>query len=266
MGFVKTAEEIKRIQEAVSAVEFNGGEYLGVEFLSDAGFVESVLPPGLEPLAAPKMSAMVCRFKGGSCGPFNGGAIYVAARRGKIEGNYTLAMYMDSDNAILFGRDIFGEPKKLAAVGWNDSGERATGSIDRGGVQLIKIDARLREGDTLTGAVGQDFNYKVSLAPDGIGLASDPVLTLARLEMNMSRRRVGKASLVLHGTTHDPLDEIPIREILDAQLIEADFRASARALATVPAAEFLPYAYGRLPDWSVFFEEWRSGKGRSHVA
>jgi hypothetical protein len=120
----------------------------------------------------------------------------------------------------------------------------------------------LREGDTLTGSVGQDFNYKVSLAPDGIGLASDPILTLARLEMNMSRRRVGKASLVLHGTTHDPLDAIPIREILNAQLIEADFHASARALATVPAAEFLPYAYGRLPDWSVFFEEWRSRKSR----
>ena len=51
----------------------------------------------------------------------------------------------------------------------------------------------------------------------------------------------------------------------DARLIEADFDARCRVLATVPAADFLPYAYGRMPDWSVFFHEWAS-RGRARAA
>ena len=264
MGFVKTAEEIARIGRALQAVEFNGGAFLGVDFLSDPEFIRATLPPGLEAATTPRMSAMVCSFAGGSCGSFAGGAVYIAARHGAYEGNYTLAMYMNNDNAMLFGRDIIGEPKKLAQVTYAAVGARAHGSVARGGTTLIEIEAELGTEVPKDPITAYDFNYKATFAANGVGLAQDPELTLTQLDLKVARHRTGTASLRLRGTVHDPLDDIPVREILTARLIEADFDARCRVLATVPAASFLPYAYGRMPDWSAFFEAWASrSRGRA---
>ncbi len=260
MGFVKTREEIARIAASLTDVQFRGGEYIGVDFESDPAFIEAVLPPGLEPRGNQILSAMVCRFQGGSAGPFTGGAIYVAARHGNIEGKYTLAMYMNSDNAMLFGRDIFGEPKKLAYVEFDASREKGGGHVDRGGARLIEIDARFDADFSLDSAVDIDFNYKASLAADGNGMAADPLLTVSELHLAPTIFRTGMATLKLNGTIHDPLHEIPVKRIVGAQYIASDFQARCRVSTAVPADEFLPYAYGRMPDWSVFTDAWEAGK------
>ncbi len=57
---------------------------------------------------------MIGRWQSNCVGDYCGGAIYVAARHEGVEGDYVLAMYMDADPAIIFGRDLFGEPKKQA--------------------------------------------------------------------------------------------------------------------------------------------------------
>jgi acetoacetate decarboxylase len=258
MGFVKTREEIERIRHAVTAVEFNGGRYLGVDFESDPAFIRSVLPPGLEPRGNNVMSAMVCQFEGGSCGSFKGGAVYIAARHKDIVGQYTLLMYMDSDNAMTFGRDLFGEPKKIAAVNFGVEETRAWGAVERGGVRLIEIHAELDRQGSLEGTTGIDFNYKASLAPNGEGLAADAILTVTTLHLQPTVHRTGTASLKLDGTVHDPLHEVPVGKILSARLIASDFHAESYAATTIPADIFLPYAYGRYPDWGVFLGEWKA--------
>jgi acetoacetate decarboxylase len=259
MGFVKTPEEIERIRHAVTHVEFNGGEALSLSFLTDAAFIAETLPPGLEPLDEPRMSATVCRFRSGSAGTFAGGAVYIAARHGDIVGRYTLAMYMDADQAILFGRDLYGEPKKLCQVVLDVDGDRAYGSITRNGVRLIEIDATLGEDTGPTSGGGKDFNYKASLATDGDGLADDPILTLTELEGTMASVRSATGTVTLDGNAHDPLHEIPVGELSPgAYASGADYRAKARALTRVPAEAFLPYAYGRLPDWDVHLTEGRA--------
>ena len=59
---------------------------------------------------------MVGRWQSNCVGDFFGGAIYVAARHDGIDGDYVLAMYMDGDSPTIYGRDLFGEPKKLPAT------------------------------------------------------------------------------------------------------------------------------------------------------
>src|ERR1051325_10620539 len=107
MGFVKTAEEIARIEHALSHPRFVNGEMLSVEFLSDPDFVAAVLPPPLEPAGTPAVNAMVGRWQSNCVADFFGGAIYVAARHEGIEGRYVLAMYMDNDVPTIYGRDLF---------------------------------------------------------------------------------------------------------------------------------------------------------------
>ena len=114
MGFVKRPEEITRIEHALSFPRFVGGQMLSVEFLTDESVVAEVLPPPLEPADAPAVRAMVGRWQSNCVGDFHGGSIYVSARHDGVEGEYVLAMYMSGDVPTIYGRDLFGEPKKIA--------------------------------------------------------------------------------------------------------------------------------------------------------
>ena len=109
MGFVKTKEEISRIQETIKAPRFVNAEMLQIEFLTTPETVQNLLPPGLEPTEEPLMVAMVGRWQSNCVADYDGGALYVAARHGDIAAAYVLAMYMTTDHAIIFGRDLFGD-------------------------------------------------------------------------------------------------------------------------------------------------------------
>jgi acetoacetate decarboxylase len=263
MGFVKTPEEIERIQQALSRVQFTGGEAVAVSFLTDPEVVAELLPPGLEPAAQPRMGASVCRFSGGSCGAFNGGTVNIAARHGDIEGTYSLAMYMDADAALLFGRGLYGEPKKGATVSWQHDGNHLRAAMSRGGIDVVSLDVEL-EGE-LTAVDGGpriiDFNYKSSLAPDGVGLAGDAILVETELTGTASAQR-GTGTVTLQGNVHDPLHEIPVRKVLGANYMTCDLVAIARELARVPGDDFLPYAYGQFPDWAAHLDEARAPVAR----
>ena len=251
MGFVKTPEEVARIQDALTSVAFLGAEILSVDFLTDPGVVAHVLPPGLNPGRRPRVTAMVGRWRSTCVGDFAGGAIYVSARHGDVTGDYVLAMFMDSDAATIFGRDLYGEPKKIARTGLFRHGSRATGWVERRGVNLIDLevdlDAPSEPADVMTSA----FNVKAALAVDGHGLAADAVITQTEFRSVTRLYRPGQGNVVLRGTVHDPLDELPVREIIGARYLEGDRYATARAVGTIAAETFVPYAYGRLDDWSA---------------
>jgi acetoacetate decarboxylase len=255
MGFVKNAEEIARIQHALSHPRFVNGEMLSVDFLTDEAVVEHVLPPPLEPADAPRVTAMVGRWQSNCVGDFFGGAIYVAARHDGVDGDYVLAMYMDNDVPTIYGRDLFGEPKKIARSGLHRHGERFQGWVERGGVRLIELHGQLETDLGASEAEGVNFNFKARPAADGAGLEEDAILTRATFQTIVTAGREGAGSVVLRGTVHDPLDELPVREVLRGRFLECDLIASCRAVARVPADVFLPYHHGRHDDWSALDTE-----------
>ena len=250
MGFVRTPEELARFEEVLTNVEFVGGEMLAVSVLIDPAEAARLLPPPLVPAEQPRVSVVIGRWRSNCVGDFGGGAVYVAARHGDVEADYVLTMFMDDDIPLLFGRDIYGEPKKLARCGLYRQGRRVSGFIERGGTRIIEIDADL-PGDGATGeSVGRNFNVKAMLAADGRGLHGDPVLTLATFETTTTLHWTGSAQLALRGTAHDPLDEIKPVEMIGARYTEADMRADCRDLAVMDPVAYLPYALGRYDDWT----------------
>jgi acetoacetate decarboxylase len=255
MGFVKRPEEIARIEHALSHPRFVNGEMLSVEFLTDPDVVADVLPPPLEPADAPHITAMIGRWQSNCVGDFFGGAIYVAARHDGIDGAYVLAMYMDNDQPTIYGRDLFGEPKKLATSALHRHGEAFHGWLERGGVRLIELHGLLSTDLGASESEGVNFNFKARPAADGIGLEEDAILTRATFETRVSAAREGAGSVVLRGTVHDPLDELPVRTVLRGAFMECDLIGSCEAVATVPADVFLPYHHGRHDDWAALDSE-----------
>ncbi|HUB98745.1 MAG TPA: acetoacetate decarboxylase family protein [Solirubrobacterales bacterium] len=251
MGFVKTPEEVARIEATLAAPRFAGAQLLSVEFLSDPAFVAAVLPPPLEAVEQPRMRAMAGRWESNCVGDFHGGTIYVAARHQGIEGEYQLSQFIDRDVPTIFGRDLFGEPKKFGASGLRRRGGHFRAWIERDGLRLVELEGEIdRDRGPFTGA-GYSFNFKSRPAADGRGLQEDAILTRMRTEVRASVSLTGSAEMNLRGSVHDPLDQIPIDSLTRATYLEADLVASCEAVARTPAAVFAPYHHGRNDDWSA---------------
>ncbi len=249
MAFVKTKEEISDIQAVLQTPRFTDARRAYLTFRTTAEFVEEVLPPGLEPGDEPLVTITVGDFASNCVGDFSGATISIAARHNGTDGAYVLTMFMSTDHAIIYGRDLFGEPKKHADVGLEIIGNQLRGTVDRMGQRLVDLSISLGEDAGPSRGTAKTFNIKAQPAANGVGLEADAVLTLATFDNELTANRTGQGTLILGGSVHDPLDTIPISDVVAAGYVEGDLTAQVQAIATIPADEFLPYAYGRLDHW-----------------
>jgi acetoacetate decarboxylase len=249
MGFRRTPAEIAEIQQTLADVEFVGGESLSVDFLTRPEIVRALLPAELEPGDRPRVTAQVSRWRSNCVGDFDASAIYVSARYGEVAGDYVLTMFMDSDVPMLFGRDLFGEPKKIGRSTLYRNDGHMTGVLERGGTRLIEIEADLEADAGPTTLLGRNFNVKYQLAPDGSALVGAPTLTLAEFDQTVTVRRRARATLRLGSTVHDPLGDLEVLEVLGGVYVETGMKASCTAVGTLDADAFLPLALGRADYW-----------------
>lgn len=248
MGYVKTPEEIARIEERLAAPRWSG-EWLSVQFLTDAATHRGLLPPPLEPADEPLVTATVGRWRSSCLGDFAGGVLSLAASHDGVAGGYVLVIYMDAEPPMAFGRDVFGEPKKLATSGLRIEDGDVHGWIDRHGVRLLELRARV--GADLGPAQGRrcTYNFKARTAAGGRGLEEDAILTRTSFAQAIEVQRHGTGSAVLGRGPHDPLDDVPVLEVRHALYARDEQAPRCEAVATVPAEAFLPFHYGRQDDW-----------------
>jgi acetoacetate decarboxylase len=256
MGFVKTPQEIARIQATLAEPHFFSAQMVTVQYLTKPEIVRHVLPPGLQPTEQPLVTVMVGRWDRSNCvHAFAGGALYVQARHKDYVGDYCLAMPMSTDAAIIFGRELFGEPKKQATTTLERRGNTITGRCVRYGNPIITIEATLERKESTQESGFVNFHYKFLPKSDGQGLEFDPVLVIATFKTKVTLAEKGKGKVTLANTVHDPLGEIEIVQLLDATYTEGDIYSHCQTLASINAAEFLPYAYGKIDDWTALNNE-----------
>lgn len=248
MSFVKTPEEIERIEDALATVHWTG-EWISAQFLTREDVVARILPPPLQPAPEPLASVTVGLWRSSCLGSWAGGVLNLEARHDGIDGHYVLVIYMDSEHPIAFGRELFGEPKKMAKTELLRDGDHVHGRIERHGVCLIDIDAHL---DTDLGPLKYErhtFNYKSRTAAGGRGLEEDAILTRTRFDVELKQQRTGSGTVVLGRGVHDPLADVEIVQVRRIVYGEDASTPRCTPAARVPAEQFLPYHYGRQDDW-----------------
>lgn len=245
------------MQEAMSAPRFVNAEMLSITFETDVDYLKSILPPPLE-LTDSTVRAMVGRWQSNCVGDFEGGALYLPARHQGVEGEYVLAMYMSSDAAIIYGRELFGEPKKQGTTRLHRGRQRMIGQIERHGVIIIDLEAELLIDRGPSSTTGANFNIKATPSCTGVGLESDAVLTLAEFDVTLTSEWSGTGSVRLASNPLDPIGDIPVGDVREAIYQEGELLPQTRMVASIPATSFLPYAYGRLDDWSLLNTDTRS--------
>ncbi len=251
-SWAKSPAEIKKIEERLAAPAFLQGRFLTVTYLTRPEIVRAVLPPPLAPGTEPLVSVGVGTFGTSNCvGAFAGGMMCVRARYKDLEADYCLAMPMSTDHAIIFGRELFGEPKKQARVKLESDGDVTRGVIERMGIPYLTVESKLTENMPVDQPSYADrFHFKFMHSADGRGLEFDPVLVHAHFTNRLRVARRGLGKVVLKPSHHDPLSEIEIVEMRGAVYIEGDIYAQAKRIATVDAAKFLPYAFQNIDDYS----------------
>jgi len=80
-NWVKSAEEIKKIEDVLAAPAFLEGRTLTVSYLTRPNIIRQILPPPLEPAGEPLVSVWVGTFGSSNCvGAFAGGWVDVRAK------------------------------------------------------------------------------------------------------------------------------------------------------------------------------------------
>lgn len=257
LRYVKTLDEVRRLQTLYAAPAFEQFRGLSAVFRTDPEVIAALLPPPLEPADEPIASAGVSRIgRSNTLQPFGAGGLNVRCRYGDVVGDYPVTMPMSTDSAVVFGRELYGEPKKVADIRVRRDGDEITGVIERHGVAYIEIRGRaverLRAGESHETS---RFYFKFMPAPDGCGFDNDPVLVRVR---HTGRTRLVErleGELLLREAPHDPVADVPVRELLGLTYSEGDTYTRGEILARVPGESFLPYMFGKVDDLELLARE-----------
>ncbi|UGQ10188.1 acetoacetate decarboxylase family protein [Yinghuangia sp. ASG 101] len=215
---------------------------------TDPEVVAAVLPPPLVPADVPLVRANIaaCDINGH---PLGAGAVAVRCRHGAVEGDYTLTMPMTTERAVIGGREVFGEPKKLAEVTVDRDGDGVVAKVTRHGVTYVEIRGRvagelpLPEPRRTT-----SFYYKFLPAVDGDGFDADPMLVhVVRHEKHRWAARV-EGEVILRDSAADPVADLPVRRLVSVTLGERTSDQKGFVAERVKADLVLPYIHQRYDD------------------
>lgn len=246
MRLVKSADEIAAIQSQYTRAHFLGVRELTVYFETTAEAIRELLPPPLEPAPDPLGVVRFTEVGNSNCmGSFNGGGVYLRARYQDVTGHYCVAAPRSTADAVIVGRDIFGEPTKLARVVFDTTNEHVWGHAERHAVRYLSARGRFDE-DT---APGRDaftsFQFKFLPRSDGTGFDCAPRLLQVTSTLNATIASRGRGELVFRESPHDPLADIPVRQVVEAVYSEGQEYATAVVLCEADPEAFLPYAFAR---------------------
>ncbi len=134
--------------------------------------------------------------------------------------------------------------------------ESPFGTVTRRGITVIEIRAQFEDGFREANVERQSGNYYFKFLPsaDGLGFAHAPEL-IEVTHRNVIHRAVrGTGTLTFRESCHDPLIDIPVLSITGVTLSEGDLYTTARVAATVDPAAFMPYAFAKIDDLTVWAE------------
>lgn len=226
---------------------------LSATFRTDPDALASVLPPPLTPTDTPTVKVGISTVElGGGMPMIGAGTFGVAARHGDVEGFYALLMPMTTEQAVTGGREIYGEPKKLAKIALDVDGDAVVATVARMGTTIIEINGVVGAELPLPPAhEAVDFYFKYLRAPEGGGLDDDPWLVHCTREGSTRAHRSVEGSVVLRDSRFDPIADFPMLDTPIITFSERSSRQRGERVLRVPAASFLPFVHQKYDDLIV---------------
>ena len=218
---------------------------------TDPEIIAAILPPPLEPGPAPLVRITITRVEMPGLPVFGAGWIGVQARHENRLGEYPILMPMTTEQSLIGGREINGEPKKLAEVVVSREGGPASRPHRRMGSVICEI----------TGTItGTRENYELqdrllvqavpSCEEAGV-LDQDPLLVYGEKTERTRLHESIDGELILKEAPLDPIADLVVRRMVDINWTERASTQVGRVIGPVPRAGVEPFIHQRYDDLSV---------------
>ncbi|MEV5941746.1 acetoacetate decarboxylase family protein [Streptomyces sp. NPDC051994] len=244
----RTEAEIQAARSASSKLPDIWSTGVVAVWESDPDAVAAVLPPPLKPAERPLVRANISKVDLPGY-PLGAGSVAVAAVHDGQEGWYPLVMPMTHERALIGGREVFGEPKKLGEVTVERDGSVVRASLARHRIAFVEVRGTVAGPLPLPEPTRKtDFYFKFLPAVDGAGFDADPVLVhCVRNEKVRKLERIA-GEVVLRESAYDPVADLPVRRLVEITIGEKTTDQKGRVAERVSALALLPYIHQRYDD------------------
>jgi acetoacetate decarboxylase len=218
---------------------------------TDPGLIAQVLPPPLCATDTPivKVSIATVTIDRPGVPVFGAGTFGVQCTHGDVTGFYPLLMPMTTEQSVIGGRETFGEPKKLAQISLDRTGDQLVGTVTRLGTTIIELRGTVgEEVEPPPVSTRTDFYLKFLRDPGGAGFDADPRLVHCHRTETTRKREAVVGEIILRESPFDPVADLPVRRILEMHLSERQSQQRGEIVATLDSAAVLPYAHQRYDD------------------
>jgi acetoacetate decarboxylase len=256
LRYVKTLEQVKKAAE--SNPEFLESTVRSVRcvYETDPAIIAAVLPKPLEPTDRPEVNVTFSHVAMHITPEYTfeiGSAIFgVRAQYDGDVGTFLITMPMTTEQAVIGGRETFGEPKKIADIDFELEGDRVTSSVTRMGVSYLEVQGDLGEAQDPREFVEHAFCFKAfPNCENKAGFDNDPVMV--RLDWQHKHREVrtvDNGELILRESPMDPVADIPIRKLVRMEYEVGTTESNGKVLRTIPSDWLLPFLHQRYDDSS----------------
>ena len=256
LRYVKTAEQIAKARQANPEFLESSVRSLRFVYQTDPAIAAALVPQPLTPDPAGHVCVTFSHVAIHITPEFTfeiGSAIFgVKASHDGVSGIYLVTMPMTTEQAVVPGRETFGEPKKIAAIEFRKDGAPVACEVTRMGITYLEGKGRIGAAIGPREFVEYGFCYKAMPACEKTrAFDGDPLLV--RLEWRHKHKCVWKlddAQLNLFESPFDPVADVPVRSIITAEYEEGSAESNGRVLRSVPGEWLEPYLHQRYDDMS----------------
>ena len=219
---------------------------------TDPDIVAAILPPPLEPGPKPLVRITLTRVEMPGLPIFGAGWLGVQTRHGDRIGEYPFFMPMTTEQSTIGGREINGEPKKLAEIEVTRNGSRVEATLSRLGFVLCEIVGTVTESRENYEMAKTDFWFKLSPSPEAPGeLDQDPLLVYGEKTERTRVHEGIEGELIIKESPLDPIADLVVRRMVDLNWTERSSTQVGRIIGPVPRADLVPFLHQRYDDLSV---------------
>jgi acetoacetate decarboxylase len=258
MAKLRFVQDPEKLKQALAARQANpkpsDSQMVRVFYETHPEIVQALLPRPLKPAARPEImlqfSHVVMRPSPGVEIPCANATVGVLAEYEGRQGWYVLMMPMEGEWVVIGGRERFGEPKKLADVGFSNDGQAVRATVTRQGVTFIEVEARLADAIQPKKWMEHLFCYKaLQNIETNFGFDGDCFLT----QLNWDREWTSGAHLAdikvtLRESAVDPIVDVPVLKVTGGVYARGSAITGGEILQKVPGEWIQPFYWGRYDD------------------
>jgi acetoacetate decarboxylase len=220
-------------------------EILTVAYRSTAEAVARFVPEELEPAGERVLLHFYRIHDAGPFAAYGELQVHIPVRHPAtgVSGGFSPFMYLESDGATASGREIFGQPKKIATITLAPEGDLLVGRMTRNGIDVVTATMALRQAPSSVEALqalgfGTNINLKLIPSVDGSGPAVHELTARDFEDLHVHEVWEGFGTVELRPNAQAPLFLLPVVEVERAFYWRADFTATwGRVLERLTVAE-----------------------------